>query len=119
MRSMSLVLLPVLLFGAPAALAHAFLDHASPSVGSTLQRAPTKVSIWFTQELEPAFSSITVSDQAGNRVDGSDTRVDSSDATLLQVSLKPLPPGTYKVTWRVVSVDTHPTDGTFTFRVGG
>ncbi len=118
MRTIALALLPTLLLGAPAARAHAFLDHASPAVGSTLPRAPTKVSIWFTQELEPAFSSITVSDQAGNRVDGGDTKVDSGDATLLQVSLKPLPPGTYKVTWRVVSVDTHPTDGTFTFRVG-
>jgi methionine-rich copper-binding protein CopC len=36
----------------------------------------------------------------------------------MHVSLKPLRPGTYKVSWRVLSVDTHTTEGTFTFRVG-
>jgi copper resistance protein C len=102
-----------------AARAHAFLDHASPAVGSSVPTAPTMVSIWFTQELEPAFSTIEVHDQSGNRVDNGNASVDSSDPTLLQVKLKPLPPGTYKVAWQVVSVDTHRTEGTFTFRVGG
>jgi len=36
----------------------------------------------------------------------------------LRVALKPLPAGTYKVIWRVLSVDTHRTNGSFTFRVG-
>ena len=38
--------------------------------------------------------------------------------TELQIGLKSLPPGTYTVSWHVVSVDTHPTEGTFTFEVG-
>ena len=38
---------------------------------------------------------------------------------LLKVSLPPLGPGTYRVAWRVVSVDTHVTSGSFTFQVGG
>jgi copper resistance protein C len=42
---------------------------------------------------------------------------DTEDATLIHVSLKPLPPGSYKVHWHAVSVDTHATDGTFTFTV--
>jgi copper resistance protein C len=118
MRSITRALLvPVALIGPPAAHAHAFLDHASPAVGSTLQRAPATISIWFTQELEPAFSTVEVRDQSGSRVDAGDAQVDARDATLLHATLKPLPPGTYKVAWRVVSVDTHPTDGTFTFRV--
>lgn len=100
------------------ARAHAFLDHASPGVGSSLLTAPTAISIWFTQELEPAFSTVEVRDQSGNRVDAGDAAVDASDATILRATLKPLPPGTYKVTWRVVSIDTHPTEGTFTFHVG-
>ncbi len=119
MRALAFVLLlPALLLGAPAARAHAFLDHASPAVGSTVQRAPVAISLWFTQELEPAFSTVSVVDQAGNRVDGGDVRVDGKDATVLHVSLKPLPPGRYKVIWHVVSVDTHTTEGNFTFRVG-
>jgi methionine-rich copper-binding protein CopC len=119
MRSIALALLaPALLSGGPGVEAHAFLDHASPSVGSTLPGPPATVSIWFTQELEPAFSTIEVKDQSGNRVDAGDAQVDAKDATLLRATLKPLPAGTYKVFWRVVSVDTHPTDGTFTFHVG-
>jgi copper resistance protein C len=98
--------------------AHAFLDHASPAVGRTVATAPPAVTIWFTQELEPAFSSIEVQDQSGVRVDAGDAQVDAKDPTILRVSLKPLPPGKYKVFWRVVSVDTHPTEGTFTFTVG-
>src|SRR5215472_11706457 len=100
------------------AQAHAFLDHASPAVGRTVATAPPTVMIWFTQELEPAFSSIEVQDQSGARVDAGDAQVDPKDATILRVSLKPLSPGKYKVFWRVVSVDTHPTEGTFTFTVG-
>ena len=98
--------------------AHAFLDHASPAVGRSMPTSPPAVTIWFTQELEPAFSSIEVKDQSGARVDAGDAQVDAKDATILRVSLKPLAPGKYKVFWRVVSVDTHPTEGTFTFTVG-
>jgi len=76
---------------APFARAHAFLDHAIPAVGSSVPASPAVVTLWFTQDLEPAFSDVTV---------------------------KPLPPGTYTVSWHVVSVDTHPTEGTFTFEVG-
>jgi methionine-rich copper-binding protein CopC len=38
---------------------------------------------------------------------------------MLLVTLKPIKPGTYRVTWRVLSVDTHVTEGDFTFRVAG
>src|SRR5258707_599026 len=52
------LLLSALLFAAPTARAHAFLDHASPAVGSTLQQAPATISLWFTQELEPAVRTV-------------------------------------------------------------
>ena len=103
----------------PGARAHAFLDHASPAVGSTVQHPPPEVSLWFSEELEPGFSTITVTDQAGRRVDGGDARIDAADKTVLHASLKPLTPGTYNVQWRVVSVDSHPTEGSFDFRVAG
>jgi hypothetical protein len=105
--------------GGPTAGAHAFLDHAYPAVGSTLPQAPAAVTMWFSQSLEPAFSTATVTDRAGNRVDKGDARLDSKDPSELVVSLKPLPPGTYSVAWHVLSVDTHTTDGHFTFDVGG
>jgi len=102
---------------APRAFAHAFPDHAQPAIGSTASSAPSEVKIWFTEKLEPAFSKLEVHDAGGAAVDKGDAAVDPQDATLMHVSLKPLPAGTYKVHWHAVSVDTHATDGTFTFTV--
>jgi len=102
---------------AQAAAAHAILDHASPRVGSVVQTAPPEVKVWFTQELEPAFSTLRVTDREGRQVDRKDKQVDAKDRTLMRVSLPPLPPGTYKVIWRALSVDTHVTEGDFTFLV--
>jgi methionine-rich copper-binding protein CopC len=40
--------------------AHAFLDHATPAVGSAIHGSPAEVRLWFTQGLEPAFSTVQV-----------------------------------------------------------
>ena len=101
---------------ATSADAHAFLDHALPRVGSTVQVSPAEVKLWFTQELEPAFSTVSVADASGRRLDKRDVQVEG-DGTVLRVSLPALEPGRYKVTWRVLSVDTHVTEGDFTFEV--
>ena len=97
---------------------HAFLDHASPAVGSSVPASPPTVTLWFTQDLEPAFSGVTVTNEAGQRVDLGNAQIPQASPAELQIGLKPLPPGTYLVSWHVVSVDTHPTEGTFTFEVG-
>jgi copper resistance protein C len=99
--------------------AHAFLHRAEPGVGSTVPRSPNEVKIQFTEAVEPALSKIQVFAASGKEVDKGDVHVDSSDQALLKVSLPPLGSGTYRVAWRVVSVDTHVTSGTFTFHVGG
>ncbi len=113
----SALALAVLLWGAAGVNAHAFLDRAEPRVGSTVRNPPSQVRLWFTESLEPAFSSVQVLNEAGQRVDKADGQVDSADLALLRISLPPLPPGTYKVIWRVLSVDTHVTEGDFAFRV--
>lgn len=105
------------LFMSRSSPAHAFLDRAEPKVGSTINQSPAQVRVWFTQDLEPAFSRIKVSDSNGKEVDGKDAHVDSSAKNLLIVSLPQLPSGTYKVSWRVVSVDTHSTQGDFKFTI--
>jgi methionine-rich copper-binding protein CopC len=99
------------------AAAHAFLDRAIPLVGSTVHGAPREVKVWFTQELEPAFSNLRVVDQNGARVDRQNSAVDPSDRMLMEVSLPNLPPGKYKVFWHALSVDTHTTEGTFSFEI--
>jgi methionine-rich copper-binding protein CopC len=115
---MTLAVAAVTLSAASGAQAHAFLDHASPAVGSSVPTAPALVTLWFTQELEPAFINVTVTNEAGQRVDLGNAKIPPGGPAELQVGLKPLPPGTYLVSWHVVSVDTHPTEGTFTFDVG-
>jgi copper resistance protein C len=110
-----LLLAPLMALGAAQAYAHAFLDHASPLVGSAVRTAPREVVLWFTENLEPAFSRVTVQNAAGARVDRGNSRASGNQ---LRVSLGALGPGTYRVVWRVVSVATHPTEGDFTFRVG-
>ena len=116
MRILNLVTTALLAFMAStAAHAHAFLDHAEPRVGSTVSAAPKEVALFFSQNLEPAFSTIEVSDASGARVDQGKPKV---SATTMRVGVKPLPPGTYRVRWQVLSVDTHTTEGSFTFQVG-
>ena len=118
MKLIRYILIPLLVLGASSlAQAHAFLDHADPKVGSTVKGPPSAIKVWFTEELEPAFSKIRVYDATGNEVDKKDVKVDSTDKTLMSVSLPGLPPGIYKVKWSAVAVDTHHTTGTFTFTV--
>jgi methionine-rich copper-binding protein CopC len=107
----------IILAGTAQVEAHAFLRDAQPSAGSTVQTSPSGVAIRFTENVEPAFSSIQVFDASGKEVDKRDVHLDRSDRALLHVSLPRLPAGIYKVVWRVVSVDTHVTNGNFTFRV--
>ena len=113
MRKLLLALVALLLSGATAH-AHAYLDHANPRVGSTVRTAPRQVTLWFTQKLEPSFSSAQVTNGSGARVDQG-SRV---SGTQIHVSVSSLPPGSYRVNWKVLSVDTHTTQGSFSFRVG-
>jgi methionine-rich copper-binding protein CopC len=105
----------LLLLTTGEATAHAMLDRAEPRVGNKVVTAPREVTLWFTQKLEPAFSTITVTNAAGARVDSGKTRVNGNQ---MSVSLRSIAAGTYRVTWRVLSVDAHTTDGSFTFQVG-
>jgi len=103
---------------APAAVrAHAFLDHSNPAVGSTVPAAPSQIHLWFTQELEPAFSWVTVSDKSGASVNDGPAAIDPNNKSELTIKLKPLATGTYTVKWHALSVDTHTTQGDFKFQV--
>ncbi len=104
-----------LLLSAPATYAHAMLDHAEPRVGNTVTTVPREVRLWFTQKLEQAFSTVEVTNESGQRVDAGKARVNGNE---IAVPVRALTPGTYHVNWRVLSVDTHTTDGNFTFTIG-
>jgi methionine-rich copper-binding protein CopC len=100
------------------AFAHAYLQSAVPAVGATVSAAPSQLVMNFTEGLETAFCSVTVTNAAGQAVnDGKAVRGD--DEKQLVVKLRTLPAGTYHVVWRAVSVDTHHTSGDFHFTVKG
>jgi methionine-rich copper-binding protein CopC len=99
------------------ALGHSGLQRAEPPVESTLKRPPTEVKLYFSERLEPAYSTVHVEDGKGARVDRDDSHVDRSNPLLMRVTLTPLEPGTYTVVWRVLSVDSHITQGRFKFRI--
>jgi len=105
------------LFVSTSVLAHAMLDRSAPPVGSSVKSSPARVELWFTQPLEPAFSSVKVLDGGGRQVDRGDSTVDSVDAAHLLISVPALPSGRYRVVWRAISADTHVTEGDFTFDV--
>jgi len=106
------------LAGAGAALAHADLTSADPAAGASLKTAPTAISITFTEEVEPKFSSIEVLDGSGKRLDDGKAHTAPDNEKLLSVGLKPLGPGTYKVIWHATAADdSHKTKGSYEFTV--
>jgi methionine-rich copper-binding protein CopC len=89
----------------------------APRVESRLKRAPDEVKLYFTERLESAYSSLRVLNDQGVQVDRRDSRVDRANPALLRATLPPLPPGTYKVLWRVLSIDADVTEGAFMFQI--
>jgi methionine-rich copper-binding protein CopC len=108
---LSLLTLPALTC---AAFAHAMLEKAQPSAGAAMHRSPTALRLDFSEPLEPAFSGVTVADSGGQSV-ASGTAVIAQST--MSVPLKPLRAGQYRVAWHAVSVDTHRTEGAYTFTV--
>ncbi len=96
--------------------AHAYLDHAIPQVGSTVATAPSELTLSFTQNLEPAFTTVRVTGPDGARVDQGKPEISGNT---VRVSIKAASPGTYHVDWHALSVDTHTTQGSYTFTVDG
>jgi copper transport protein len=99
--------------------AHANLIRSEPPANSALVSSPERVTIWFSEPMEAAFSEIQVLNTAGARVDNKDSAVDANDLTVMSVSLPALPDGTYTVAWRNLStIDGHSLRGSFIFSIG-
>ena len=115
MRKFNFVALFLISLGSSTTLqAHAMLDHASPPVGGTVGSSPGQVTLYFTQQLEPKFSGAEVRNASGARVD----KGKSISGNVMRIGVGAMPAGGYMVTWHVLSVDTHTTQGSFNFRVG-
>jgi len=110
----------MLVVWAGAAAAHAKLLRATPAPGSTVTAAPKEVRAWFSEELTPKGSTISVWDRRGRQVDTGKGGVDLNDLDRksMVARLKPLQPGRYTVKWKAVSADDLAvTQGAFQFTV--
>lgn len=102
---------------AVGALAHAFLDHAVPPVGGTVPASPKEIRLTFTEAIEPRFSGIDLATADGREIATGAAAVDPGNDKQLVLMVPPLTPGRYRVHWHVVSVDTHRTEGEYSFVV--
>ncbi|MEU2773363.1 copper resistance protein CopC [Streptomyces sp. NPDC007162] len=120
LRTLVLLFLAVtgaLLAGAGPASAHAALTGSDPAQGVVVPKAPDQVSLTFSENVSMNSNSIRVLDPQGKRVDTA--KPDNLSATTYGVQLKSgLGKGTYTVAWQVVSADSHPVAGAYTFSVG-
>ena len=119
-RTLVLLFLAVfgaLLAGAGPASAHAALTGSDPSQGVVVDKAPTEVALTFSEKVATSSDSLRVLDPKGKRVDtGKPT--ETSGTTYAVPLHSGLPDGTYTVSWQVVSADSHPVAGAFTFSIG-
>lgn len=89
------------LLSAGPALACPGLEHAEPRVGSTIQSSPPQIILHFGGEIDPTGSTITVTDASGHNWAKGETRSSGHPVDTVSVGIPPLPPGLYKVTWRI------------------
>ncbi|MFI0964397.1 copper resistance CopC/CopD family protein [Streptomyces sp. NPDC021080] len=120
LRTLLLLFLAVtgtLLAGAAPASAHAALTGSNPTQGSVVDKAPAQVSLTFSEQVSLNDDSLQVLDPKGDRVDAGGASGLGGDTYGLK--MRPgLPDGTYTVTYQVVSADSHPVSGAFTFSIG-
>lgn len=98
---------------ATPAFGHAYLSKSTPAAGAIVS-PPAEIVLSFTEPLEPAFSTIELQDAMGKRIETGKARVKDD---VMRLQLESLAAGHYTVNWRVLSVDTHTSQGNFVFTV--
>lgn len=111
--TLGLVTASVTLTAAPAS-AHDVLVSSDPADGAELAESPTQITLTFNNDLSTLGGLMVLTDASGTEVASAAPTVEGPTATL---PLEPLPGGVYTLTWRAVSSDSHPIEGTSTFTV--
>jgi methionine-rich copper-binding protein CopC len=114
MKPRVLLLAAILATMATAVSAHAFLERVSPGAGANVHAGPMKVQLRFSEALEPSFSGIKVTDSTGHDMAAGPA---VSNGTQMELPLRALSPGRYRVSWHAVSIDTHRSEGKYNFLV--
>ncbi len=98
-------------------LAHAQLVKAEPARRAALDKAPTQVRLWFNEEIEGAYTSLSVLGANKKPVTDAKPKVVPDDPKSVVLPLPDLKPGKYTVKFRVLSVDGHIVDESFNYKV--
>lgn len=99
-------------------LAHAHLKSSQPADNAVIAAAPQELTLSFTEDVEPAFSGVTLLDAGKKTIASEKAQLDTKQHNRLIVPLKtPLAAGDYQVNWHVLSVDGHKTQGSYRFSV--
>ena len=107
----------VLAVAAPAS-AHATLERTDPSDGSVLAVQPAVIAAQFDESVGVSADSLRVFSPTGQRVDNGTTTHGAQD-NIITISLRSgLGNGTYTAAWHVISADSHPVSGAFSFSIG-
>jgi copper transport protein len=108
-----------LLIGAGSAAAHATLISTDPGQGAVLATIPATVSLTFSEPVVVAADGLRVFGPDGAKIDnGRAAHLGRSSVVGVGVIAEGSQQGTYTVSWRVISADSHPVAGAFTFSVG-
>lgn len=109
----------MLLLSASPASAHAMLEDSTPAADAVLTTPPASVDLVFNEAVSLLPDSVRVFGPDGTRVDDGGVGHTKGDPATAGVGVRGhLPDGTYLVSYRVVSADSHPVEGAYTFVVG-
>jgi copper resistance protein C len=98
------------------AFGHALLQHSNPPVGGSVSGSPSSIQLEFTQGVEARYSHVSITGPGGEVQVSSPTNGGAKSTLVVRLG-KGLKPGSYHVHWSVLSVDTHKTQGSFSFEV--
>jgi methionine-rich copper-binding protein CopC len=101
---------------AMVASAHSFPESETPSAGQQVASAPAEVTINFDAPIEKLFAKLEVTGADGKNEAAGAPQI-SDDGRRMSVKVAPLKPGDYTVKWAVVGIDTHHTEGSYTFSI--
>ena len=107
----------VIVATATPVFAHAVLLQTSPTAGQVLLKPPREVTLRYNEPVEASLGAVRLFDSRGRRIDTGATTKPSAQVVAVPIRTT-LPDGAYVVTWRVISADSHPVQGSFTFQVG-
>lgn len=115
--SIAVMALAAAALASPLAIAHATLKSANPAAGATVSAAPKEITLTFNENIEQAFSRVTIADGAGKELATDKALVDAANPAIVRLALPSLSAGTYTVSWAVAGHDGHRRKGDFKFTV--